>query len=716
MKKYFFIGLVIALMPNMCPAFSTRISDLTAEKQAKMKKLEKCQGTTKGLKIAGLSTLGLTAVGVAGNIAEAVVLNDYDKKVKQEQAELEKQQNINSALLAQRAAEEESARRAAMQAAESAVAKYATENPVMPIFETVDRFSTLKVTHSEAMQKIKDWDKEIDNVSLSSCEQPTKTSTSNDNYKDSILCHGTDKDYLFRFGIISEDKPAEKVQQSSTPVTAVRPVNKFASLKLTRSEAMQKINEWDYEMDDVTLTGCDAPTKTSTSNDNYNDTIICHSNEYDYMFRFGIISEDKPAVKAQFVQEQVVEKAQAAAVAPIFETVNRFSTLKVTNSEAMQKIKDWDSEVNNVTLIGCDAPTKTSTSNDNYKDSILCHGTDKDYLFRFGIISEDKPVSEPVKTVQQPSAPVTAVRPVNKFASLVVSESEAKQKIYDWDKDMSDVSLTYCDAPTKTSTSNDGYNDTIICHSNEYDYMFRFGRIDNQASITLSKPSILTYDAPKVGKDLQLPSLQEEPDEIGDMIKDIQKCQDKCEALGQEVEKHYPDCVCKQKVAAPQPAPAQVVKPQPAPVAQKPVEQPSNQTFRTHISGVRPMIGEAGVTGVYTEIQNYFNANNLPMMPTSDCNRSGNTLTCKGPRNNTYIFDVDTIVNAGVLRNMSDISAWLTKHPVKDCSEARSFAGDKMQSVSGVSANCSCSVNGNAAHVVCTNSIGRAEADMPIAK
>ena len=58
---------------------SVRIEKLLAEKQAKMKKLESCKGTTKNLKIAGLSTLGITAVGVAGNIAEAVILKDKEK-------------------------------------------------------------------------------------------------------------------------------------------------------------------------------------------------------------------------------------------------------------------------------------------------------------------------------------------------------------------------------------------------------------------------------------------------------------------------------------------------------------------------------------------------------------------------------------------------------------------------------------------------------------
>lgn len=50
------------------------MAELIAEKQAKMQKLSKCKGTTKKLKIAGLSTLGISAVGVVTNVAEAVAL------------------------------------------------------------------------------------------------------------------------------------------------------------------------------------------------------------------------------------------------------------------------------------------------------------------------------------------------------------------------------------------------------------------------------------------------------------------------------------------------------------------------------------------------------------------------------------------------------------------------------------------------------------------
>ena len=75
MKKYFTFGLIMSLVSGACFAEHPMIAQLIREKQQKMEKLEKCKGTTKNLKIAGISTLGITAVGVGANIAEAVVLD-----------------------------------------------------------------------------------------------------------------------------------------------------------------------------------------------------------------------------------------------------------------------------------------------------------------------------------------------------------------------------------------------------------------------------------------------------------------------------------------------------------------------------------------------------------------------------------------------------------------------------------------------------------------
>lgn len=100
MRKYFCFGLMVSVLPSLCLAENPRITKLMREKQNKIEQLEKCMGSTKGLKIAGISTLGLTAVGVAGNIAEAKAIKDYDsqiestdKKIEKTQAEIEEKEN-----------------------------------------------------------------------------------------------------------------------------------------------------------------------------------------------------------------------------------------------------------------------------------------------------------------------------------------------------------------------------------------------------------------------------------------------------------------------------------------------------------------------------------------------------------------------------------------------------------------------------------------------
>ena len=90
MRKYFILSLIVSIIPNLCLAENPRITKLMREKQAKMEQLEKCMGSSKGLKIAGISTLGLTAVGVAGNIAEAKVIQDYNDRIESTDKNIEK--------------------------------------------------------------------------------------------------------------------------------------------------------------------------------------------------------------------------------------------------------------------------------------------------------------------------------------------------------------------------------------------------------------------------------------------------------------------------------------------------------------------------------------------------------------------------------------------------------------------------------------------------
>jgi len=90
MKKYFIFGLMIAIVPNLCFGVSPRYTQLVREKHRKMAELEKCMGATNGLKIAGVSTLGLTAVGVAGNIAEAKKRDEYADDIESVPKKMEK--------------------------------------------------------------------------------------------------------------------------------------------------------------------------------------------------------------------------------------------------------------------------------------------------------------------------------------------------------------------------------------------------------------------------------------------------------------------------------------------------------------------------------------------------------------------------------------------------------------------------------------------------
>ncbi|MCL2017944.1 MAG: hypothetical protein FWG80_04205 [Alphaproteobacteria bacterium] len=66
------------------------IAKLTTEKQEKYAQLEKCASGVTGFKIAGISLLGLTAVGVGVNVYQAVQGNQLNTKIGQTQASLDK--------------------------------------------------------------------------------------------------------------------------------------------------------------------------------------------------------------------------------------------------------------------------------------------------------------------------------------------------------------------------------------------------------------------------------------------------------------------------------------------------------------------------------------------------------------------------------------------------------------------------------------------------
>ena len=94
----------MCLLPGLSFGENPRIAELTRSKQEKMERLQKCEGTTKALKIAGLSTIGLTAVGVVGNVVESQKIKTYQgqsntldtqiaqtkKEIEDKKAEIEK--------------------------------------------------------------------------------------------------------------------------------------------------------------------------------------------------------------------------------------------------------------------------------------------------------------------------------------------------------------------------------------------------------------------------------------------------------------------------------------------------------------------------------------------------------------------------------------------------------------------------------------------------
>lgn len=97
MKKIYILSGLMCLLPGLSFGENPRIAELTRSKQEKMERLQKCEGTTKALKIAGLSTIGLTAVGVVGNVVESQKIKEYqgqsntlDTQIAQTKKEIEK--------------------------------------------------------------------------------------------------------------------------------------------------------------------------------------------------------------------------------------------------------------------------------------------------------------------------------------------------------------------------------------------------------------------------------------------------------------------------------------------------------------------------------------------------------------------------------------------------------------------------------------------------
>ena len=97
-----------AVAGNAFGVTNPAITKLINEKQQKMEQLEQCAKKVTGFKIAGISTLGLTAVGIGGNVALASKQKGLDTQISKVQTDLDAQKtelaNINSQIATKEAA------------------------------------------------------------------------------------------------------------------------------------------------------------------------------------------------------------------------------------------------------------------------------------------------------------------------------------------------------------------------------------------------------------------------------------------------------------------------------------------------------------------------------------------------------------------------------------------------------------------------------------
>ena len=81
---------VISVFPGNAAQMTPQIQELLRQKEEKAKQLEACDGKRKAWMIAGISTIGLTAVGVGVNIAQANKSKKLDTDLKNRQTELDR--------------------------------------------------------------------------------------------------------------------------------------------------------------------------------------------------------------------------------------------------------------------------------------------------------------------------------------------------------------------------------------------------------------------------------------------------------------------------------------------------------------------------------------------------------------------------------------------------------------------------------------------------
>ena len=100
-KKLFVFSMAVFLCHSVYGATNQTIARLVSEKNEKLARLEQCTKKVTGFKIAGISTLGLTAAGVAGNVVLASKRKALDEQIAKTNAELADKNAELEKLLAQ---------------------------------------------------------------------------------------------------------------------------------------------------------------------------------------------------------------------------------------------------------------------------------------------------------------------------------------------------------------------------------------------------------------------------------------------------------------------------------------------------------------------------------------------------------------------------------------------------------------------------------------
>ena len=381
MKKAIISSLILSLIPGFCLGVNDRIYKLMQEKQAKMEKLEKCQGTTKNLKIAGISTLGITAVGVGANIAEAVVLNDYKSDVAKAKDARDAQLKIKE----EREKAELARQNALMSAATTASA------PEQSKYVVKIDFRHESLSYADAAEKVMQWGR-TNGQSFSDCGYR------HDNESDYITCKNTDsKIWMFKFNAILDRQAEVKGVQSVT-------INKTT---LPYEEAIDDINAWAAK-NKVDVFACSQKGK---------DKIACGGETVDYEFTFGLGAGTITTDGTKYTSQSICQKhcsgtcleerdstgrwdcvaggnnADAAAkkaeenkkVADAINSLGKDRTIPVNGVfqlvDAEKYVKDYGVK-NGITLSDC-----SDYNNGNY---ILCGGpNDTSYTFTFDKIMRD---------------------------------------------------------------------------------------------------------------------------------------------------------------------------------------------------------------------------------------------------------------------------------------------------------------------------------------